>query len=83
MSDQKPKNGKFYSANVEKLQSAIDSTGVSRSEIAAAGKLSRETLKKALDGKRITRAKANGIINGLKAHGFNGELNDLFSEIHE
>ena len=59
---------KFWIADVAGLENAIASTGKSRTAIASKGGLSTETLKKALDGARISEAKANGICNGLSAY---------------
>jgi lambda repressor-like predicted transcriptional regulator len=59
----------FWKARIPALLKAIETTGTSRSQIASAGGLSAETLKRAIDGKRIIDAKANGIIKGLKRHG--------------
>lgn len=72
----------FYIADVDKLESAIDSTGASISLIAVSGKLSRDTLNNARNGKRISKAKANGIVNGLNINGCAPpiELQDIFSE---
>lgn len=60
---------RFYKADTAKLQAAIDSTGKFKTEIASAGGLSKEVLTKALNGLRITEAKANGICNGLNESG--------------
>lgn len=60
---------KYYKADVEKLESAISSTGKFKTQIASAGELSKEVLNKALKGLRVSRAKADGICNGLNHHG--------------
>lgn len=74
-------NSKYYVADVEKLQKAIDSTCTSKSQIASSGKMATDTLNKALKGKRVIKAKANGIVSGLKTHGCSPtlEFDDLFS----
>lgn len=59
----------FWKARIPALNKAIEATGTSRSQIASAGGLSPETLKRALDGQRVIDAKANGIVKGLKSHG--------------
>jgi hypothetical protein len=59
----------FWKAEVAALKKAIDQAATSRSQIASAGGLSADTLKKALDGLRISDAKANGIVKGLKTFG--------------
>ena len=60
---------KFYKADLAKLEAAIESTGKFPTEIASAGKLGRDTLKNARDGKRVSKVKADGICNGLNFHG--------------
>ena len=60
---------KFYRADIQMLQASIDSTGKSKSEISASGKLNADTLNKALKGLSVTRTKANGIVNGLNVCG--------------
>jgi DNA-binding phage protein len=59
----------FWKARIPALLKAIEATGTSRSQIATAGGLSAETLKRAIDGQRVIDAKANGIVKGLKTHG--------------
>ncbi|MCP4991843.1 MAG: hypothetical protein GY928_39025 [Colwellia sp.] len=73
----------LYLADISKLENAIDSTGVSASVIAVSGKLSRDTLNNARNGKRISKPKANGIVNGLNINGCNPkvELLDIFGEL--
>lgn len=73
-------DAKFYVADAEKLKSAIDATGVSKSAIARAGKLSNEVLRKATKGERVSRVKAHGIYNGLTHHGYNGTMKDIFNK---
>jgi hypothetical protein len=64
----KKTNGhKFYRANVELLEKAIQSTGKFPAKIASEGGLSRDTLKTARSGGRITSTKAHGICKGLNA----------------
>lgn len=77
------KEAKFYVAHTKKFQSAIDSTGTSKSQIATSGKLSLETLNKALKGGKVSRVKANGIINGLSEHGYKCVLSEIFHEWQE
>lgn len=60
---------KFYKADVPKLLKAILSTGKFPAQIASAGGLGRDCMKKARDGNRITATKAAGICNGLNACG--------------
>lgn len=69
----------FWKANIDALFQAIEEAAASRRQIASAGKLSADTLKKALDGHRISDAKANGIIKGLKTFSVNAEKVKLFS----
>lgn len=71
---------KFYRADTEKLQKAIDSTGKSRAAICSSGGLNSATLKNALEGKRVIAAKANAICNGLNMSGCSpkAERDDLF-----
>lgn len=60
---------KFYRADTEKLEAAITSTAKYQTEIASAGGLSRDTLRKAVEGERVTKAKASGICKGLNLCG--------------
>ena len=56
---------KYYIANSEELDKLVGSTGKSISAIARSGGITRTTLDNALEGKRIMKSSANGIINGL------------------
>jgi hypothetical protein len=60
---------RFYKADVKKLKESISTTGKYNTEIATAGGLSKEVLARALKGFRITKAKADGICNGLNESG--------------
>lgn len=68
----------FWKTKGQALKKAIEQAAVSRSKIASDGGLSAETLKRAVDGKRIIDAKANAIIKGLKVHGVVVSKEDLF-----
>jgi hypothetical protein len=69
----------FWKANVPALEQAIEEAATSRSQIATAGELSADTLRKALAGHRISDAKANGIVKGLKAKKVHVEKQSLFT----
>ncbi|MES9975037.1 MAG: hypothetical protein ABW094_12315 [Candidatus Thiodiazotropha sp.] len=69
---------KFYKADPERLRAAIDETSQTDSRIAADANCNRNTLKRALDGDRILRAKYVGITNSLKKHGWNGTPESIF-----
>lgn len=62
----------------DKLVEVIEEAVVPKAQIARDGKLSKETLAKAIKGKRITRAKANGILKGLKEN--HSEMNLSFED---
>jgi hypothetical protein len=68
----------FWKANGQALKKAIEQAAVSRSKIASDGGLSAETLKRAVDGNRISDAKANAILKGFKVHGVPILKEDLF-----
>ena len=67
------------------LQDVIESSRVSLAKLARDGDLSKETLSKALKGRRITLAKANGILHGIKVNHPDLELDfyQAFSEAGE
>lgn len=61
----------LYKGDTKKLSKLMDSTSVGYGAIATSGKMSVNTVKKILrgEGNGVEKVKANGMINGLNAHG--------------
>jgi hypothetical protein len=68
----------FWKSNGDALKTAIGKSTESRAKICAASAISTATIKKAIDGNRITNATANRIIKGLNACGINVTKEQLF-----
>lgn len=71
---------RYWIAKKDALREAINTTSVSDSAICVSGKLTAETLRKALKGERVMRSKATGIVNGLNQNDANPKvkLEDIF-----
>ena len=74
----KPKESVFWKSNGDALKVAIGKSTESRAQICAAAAISTATMKKAVDGSRITNASANRIIKGLVACGIAATKESLF-----
>lgn len=71
----------YYKAKVKELEKAVDSTGQSYAKIATAGDVTSATLRKALNGERIMKSKANAIILGINHFCSNKGTNYTFEAL--
>ena len=72
---------KYFKAKVVELEDAIDSTGQSHAKISSAGDVTTATLRKALGGERIMKAKGNAIILGINHYTSNQGVKYAFDSL--